>query len=135
MLKRLVSTQSFQVDLGLLLLRLSTGLLMMTHGWSKLQDYDERAMDFPDPLGVGSPVSLALTIFAEFFCSILVALGFLTRAALLPLIVMSIIIVLVIHGSDPLGDKEHGLLFLFPYLMLFFAGPGKYSIDSLIKKG
>jgi putative oxidoreductase len=42
------------------------------------------------------------------------------------------IIALLIHGSDPLGDKEHALLYLYTYLAIFLTGAGKYSIDAKV---
>lgn len=64
--------------LGKLILRLTFGLTMMTHGKGKLMDlFSGNPIDFPDPLGVGATTSLGLTVFAEFICSALVALGLL----------------------------------------------------------
>ena len=72
--------------LGLLLLRLGAGgLLLYGHGWAKLMHYSQRAAHFPDPLGIGSPRSLMLVIFAEVLCSVMVMLGFATRFACVPL--------------------------------------------------
>jgi putative oxidoreductase len=42
------------------------------------------------------------------------------------------IITFSIHGSDPLGNKEHAILYFITYLAIFFAGPGKYSIDMKV---
>ncbi len=136
-LQQFLNTQTFgsAADAGLLILRLATGLLMMTHGWPKLISFSEKADQFYDFIGLGGEVSLALTIFAEFFCSLFIVLGLGTRLFLIPLIIVSLVIVLVVHGADPLGDKEHGLLFLAPYITLILTGPGKYSIDFLLQPG
>lgn len=40
------------------------------------------ALAFPDPLGVGSEISLILAIFGEVFCSVLLIFGLLIRLAL-----------------------------------------------------
>ena len=82
-------------------------------------------------MGLGGEISLALTVFAEFFCSLLLVLGIGTRLFLIPLIIVAMVIVFVVHGADPLGDKEHGLLFLAPYITLMLTGPGKYSLRLL----
>jgi len=134
MLHRLWSTKPWAVDIALLALRLCMSLLMMTHGWSKFIHYSERASDFPDPLGVSSPVSLLLTIFAELFCSGFLLIGLFTRLALIPLMVTMLVAVFIIHRGDPFGDKEHAISFLIPYLALFLSGPGKYSVDRLLKR-
>lgn len=134
MLSRVWSVKPFSIDVGLLLVRLTLAVLMIPHGYSKFVSFAERSDSFPDPLGVGHPVSLCLVIFAELFCSILLAIGLFSRFALLPLIVTMIVAVLIIHGDDPFGDKEHALLFLVPYFGLFLTGPGGWSLDRLLKK-
>ncbi|MFN8691884.1 MAG: DoxX family protein, partial [Cyclobacteriaceae bacterium] len=65
---------------------------------------------------------------------LLVVVGLYTRLALVPLTICMAVAVFIIHGDDPFGDKEHALLFLLPYLALMFTGPGKYSLDRLIRK-
>ena len=101
-----------------------------SHGWGKLQKLMSGDMGFADPIGVGEEVSLVLTVFAEFFCGILVAVGLFTRAALIPLIITMWVAVFIIHADDPFGKQEFGLLYLIPYLALYFTGPGKYSVDK-----
>lgn len=107
---------------------------MITHGWSKLMNFKERLSTFSDPIGLGSEVSLTLIVFAEFFCSLFLILGLYTRLALIPLIIAMIVVAFIVHGDDPFGTKEKALLFLVAYLSLFFTGPGKYSLDSRLKK-
>lgn len=74
-------------NIALLVLRVGVSVLMMAHGYDKLthfQDYQKMFLNF---LGMGSTVSLALTVFAEFFCSILLILGLFSRLVVIPLII------------------------------------------------
>jgi putative oxidoreductase len=64
----------------------------------------------------------------------LLLIGLYTRLALIPLVICLFVIVFVVHGEDPLGDKEHAILYLAPYLTLMLTGPGKYSLDSWLRK-
>lgn len=122
-------------DIGLLVLRVATGAMMVgAHGWGKLAGFAERAPGFADPFGAGPHLSLALATGAEFFCGILVVLGLFTRLALVPLIATMLTIVFIIHGSDPWAKKEFALLYLVPFLSLAFTGPGRFSIDGLLKR-
>jgi putative oxidoreductase len=131
MKKLLFSNQPIAQDLGLLLLRLSAGGIMAySHGWGKLQSLFSEEIQFADPIGIGEEASLFLTVFAEFFCGILVAVGLFTRTALVPLIITMWVAVFIIHADDPFGKQEFGLLYLIPYLTLYFTGPGKLSLDK-----
>ena len=134
MLNRVWSVKPISIDFGLLLIRLTLAVLMIPHGYSKLISFAEKADTFPDPLGVGPAVSLGMVVFAEFFCSILLFFGLFTRFALLPLIAAMSVAALIFHASDPLGDKEHALLYLIPYVGLFLTGPGIWSLDRFLKK-
>jgi putative oxidoreductase len=131
MKKLLFSNKPFQIDLGLLLLRLASGGFMAySHGWGKLQQLLSGDMSFADPIGIGETPSFVLAVFAEFVCGILVALGLFTRVALVPLIITMGVAVFIIHAEDPFSKQEFGLLYLVPYLTLFLTGPGKLSLDK-----
>jgi putative oxidoreductase len=96
--------------------------------------FGEKAGVFPDPIGLGSQISLSLTIFAEVFCSIAIILGLATRLVAIPLIITMSVAVFIIHADDPWQKKEFALLYLVPYLTLVFTGAGRFSLDAVIKK-
>ena len=117
-----------------LILRIIGGGFMLTHGIPKLIKIIEGRMEFGDPIGLGVGPSLFLTVFAEFFCALMILLGLGTRLATLPLIITMAVASLVVHGDDPFSSKEKALMFLLIYVALFLIGGGKYSIDNYIKK-
>ncbi len=117
---------------ALLFIRVAIGFLMITHGWGKLQNFEAMATAFPDPLGVGVKTSLILAIGAEFFASIFLIFGLLTRLSLIPLMTTMGVAFFIIHASDPLKSKELALVYLVVYIFLFLKGPGKYSLDKLL---
>lgn len=108
--------------------------MLISHGWGKLINFGEKASVFPDPLGVGSMMSLSLAVFAEVFCSIAIILGFATRFVAIPLISTMFVAIFIIHADDPRQKKEFALLYLVPFLTLIFTGAGRFSLDSIIKK-
>jgi putative oxidoreductase len=121
-------------DWASLILRITLGGMMLLHGWDKLQSVMSGNIQFGDPIGLGVNTSMYLTVFAEFFCSILVLVGLWMRPALIPLIITMLVAVLVVHGADPLGEKEGALMYLLPYVALFLLGAGKYSLDFMMRK-
>jgi putative oxidoreductase len=117
-------------DLGLLFLRvLTSGTLIFDHGLSKLTSLPGILEHFPNPIGVGSAPSAILAIFAEFVCAALVMLGIFTRLALIPMIIVMLVAVFIVHGSDPFPDKEKAVLYLVVFIGLFFTGGGRYVLD------
>lgn len=122
-------------DFGLLFLRMSVGLfIVFGHGWDKLLNFGTMSAQFPDPLGLGSTVSLALIVFAEVFCALLFALGLVTRFSALPVIIMMLVAATVQHADDPWSKQEFALLYLIPFVTVFLSGPGKYSLDRILFK-
>ncbi|RYY40486.1 MAG: DoxX family protein [Chitinophagaceae bacterium] len=122
-------------DTALLAARVAVGVLMLTHGIPKmLMLFSGAPLQFPPVLGMDAQTSLALAVFAEVFCSILLIAGFATRLAAFPLAFTMLVAVLLIHAADPLTAKEPALLYLLVYSVLLFAGSGRYSVDYLLQR-
>ncbi|MFN4363838.1 DoxX family protein [Chryseobacterium hispalense] len=122
-------------DIILLVVRVFIGFAMLSHGFPKLQMLLEGGkIEFFDFLGLGLTISLTLTVFAEFVCSILLILGLFTRVALGFLIFTMIIAGFVVHGADPFEKREMSLIYLSVYLLLMTFGPGNISVDYMIEK-
>jgi putative oxidoreductase len=135
-MKRLFSTRYSEngMSFALLILRIVAGGLIMTHGYSKLVSFASKSSTFGDPYHIGSSTSLALVIFAEFFCGALVVMGLLTRLACIPLIITMGTVVFIVNHGKLTGTGELPVLFLGCFITLLFSGPGKASIDRLIGK-
>ena|SRR5688500_15790507 len=119
---------------ALLVFRLVAAGFMLTHGIPKLQRLlSGEEIKFADPYGLGPEVSFVLVIFAEFFCSILVSLGLLTRLAVIPLMITMATAVIFAHSEDPFGVKEKPLLFLLIFALLAVFGSGRYSVDRMLE--
>ena len=119
-----------KVDLGLLLFRIGISCLMLTHGIPKLiRFFGNEEIIFADPIGIGETTSFALTVFAEFLCSVLILVGLGTRLAAIPLMITLAVAALIVHMPDGFGRQELPLLYLTGYILLFLTGSGKYSLD------
>ena len=122
-------------DAGLLVMRLALGAMMIVgHGWPKIATFEQRAPRFLDPFGVGSEASLVMAIGAEVGCSILVMLGLGTRLAAVPLVVTMFVAAFVAHANDPWSTKEFAFVYLVPFLTLALTGPGRFSLDALVRR-
>lgn len=135
-MKRIFSTQhSAATDTALLITRIFVALMMLTHGIPKFgMLISGGEIQFPGVLGMSAEVSLFLAVFAEVACSILILFGLGTRLAAIPAIITMLVAALVIHAADPLKTQEPALLYLFAFIMLLFAGAGRYSFDHLIQQ-
>jgi putative oxidoreductase len=121
-------------SLGLLILRLGFGGLLLTHGYDKMVHYGEMSQQFMPFMGMSPSVSLGLLIFAEFFCSIFVIVGLLTRFACVPIIIAMAVALFMAHDGDVAGKGQAATLFLLSFLTLIFTGPGKFSMDAAFYK-
>jgi putative oxidoreductase len=122
-------------NITFLLLRLVFGTAMLAnHGYGKLVHFADRKDRFVDFLGMGSPATLALVIFAEFFCAIFIILGLFTRLAAVPLIVAMGYAFFVSNSGNLFGDGESAALFLTVFVALVLCGPGRISVDGMIQK-
>jgi putative oxidoreductase len=123
-------------EAGIGLLRISFGLmLVLAHGWPTLKGFLEGTTDpYPDPLGMGSYLTMGLMVFTEFFCALLVTLGVFTRWSLIPIVIGFSVAFFVHHANDPFGYKELSFHYLLVFVILFISGPGKFTLMSFIRK-
>ena len=115
----------------LFLIRLFFGILFFMHGLDKLTNFDQLSSTYPSVFGFGSYMTLILSVFTEFCCSLFLIFGLLTRLILLPMIVSMSVAFFVIHDSM-MPDGELSLIYLIIFLGLYLTGPGRYSLDYLI---
>ena len=135
-MKKLLSAKysAGAVSAAMLILRLGVGILMMHYGYDNLVHFSEYQEKFMNFMGMGRTLSLALVVFAEFFCSLFLILGLFTRLAVIPLIIVTGVIIFKVNHGHVFGDAENAPLYLTGYLVLLLVGPGRVSVDSMIGK-
>lgn len=117
----------------LLFMRLFFGALFFMHGLDKMMDFNTLSQTYPSVLGLGSYMTLMVTIFCEFACSMFLVAGLLIRVMLIPMIVAMAVAFFDIHdGMMPEGELS--LIFLIVFIVIFMTGPGRYSVDYLIDR-
>ena len=132
MLKKLLQpgNHTGNTNIALLLFRVGLGLMMLTHGYPKLQRLLAGEFQFGDPLGLSPEVSLVMAVLAEFVGSLLIIFGLATRIAVLPLIGTMAVAWIFVHGDDPFGTQEKAVLYLLCFIVLFITGAGNLSMDK-----
>lgn len=119
------------VSLLILLMRIFFGVLFFTHGLDKLMNFNELSYTYPDVLGFGSYMTLMITIFCEFCCSLFLIAGLLVRIMTIPMIIAMGVAFFDVHDAM-MPEGELALIYFIMFMILFFVGPGRYSVDYLI---
>jgi putative oxidoreductase len=137
MFKRLLRLDaiSSSQDFGLLVLRLIVPTsLFIKHGTEKLFTFSAMAQHFPNPLHIGSVLSLVIAMIADGICMPLLVIGLATRwAALWSFFNLLVAWAFVHHFQFAGHGGDHGeliVVYMGVMLTVFFAGPGKYSFDA-----
>lgn len=121
-----------------LLIRLVFGYFWLETGWAKLHNLDGFAGRFTE-WGIPFPLfNATLSAGTEFVGGALIMLGLFTRLTMIPMIVNMVVALLVVvlenvNGLDEFVELDE-VLYVFVFLWLFMAGPGRVSLDSLIAR-
>lgn len=121
-------------SLFLLIVRIIFGFMFMSHGIAKWIMFYNATETFPDPIGLGATLSFWLAIFAEILCTFGFILGALFRLSLIPMIFTMCVALLFIHAGDPFSKMEPAITYLTIFALMFFSGPGEFSVDVIMKK-
>jgi putative oxidoreductase len=89
--------------------------------------------NYPSVFGFGSYMTLMVSIFCEFCCSLFLIAGLMVRLVTIPMIVSMCVAFFDIHDAM-MPEGELSLIYLIVFLLLFLAGPGRYSLDYLIDR-
>jgi putative oxidoreductase len=122
------------IDLGLIILRISIGGLMLFHGIAKLEGltFIKEAL-----AGKGLPEILSYGVYiTEIVAPVLIIIGYRTRIASVVFILGMIMAVYLVHPDDIFSLSGTGAwaietigLFTFGALTLFFTGAGRYAFS------
>ena len=119
------------VSFLILAVRLFFGVLFFVHGLDKLMNFAVLSETYPSFFGLGSYMTLMLAVFSEFCCSLFLIAGLLERIMVLPMIVAMGVAFFDVHDAM-MPEGELSLIYLVMFIILFFTGPGRYSLDYLI---
>lgn len=120
---------------GLLILRLSLGILLIFHGINKIFNGVDSIIDMLNDKGIPGFLAYAVYI-GEVIAPLLLIIGYRARLAALLIAANFLVIIFIAHpgqissftGSGAWALEVQGL-FLFASLALFFTGGGKYGLS------
>ena len=78
-------------------------------------------------------MTLMLSIFVEFCCSMFLIAGLLIRITIIPMIIAMAVAFFDVHDAM-FPEGELSLIYLIIFIILYFTGPGRYSVDYLIDR-
>jgi putative oxidoreductase len=122
--------RSKQKTIGLFIFRITVSIMLMVHGVQKLDILLSSDLQFSDPIGLGSTLTLILVLIAEIFCPIFIIIGYKTRFASIGPIILMLVVVFIVKAGNPFEVREVALLYLVSYITIGLLGPGKLSIDK-----
>ena len=124
-------------SLGFLVLRLCVGVLLIHHGFEKLNDIDNFADAFVRPLHLPFPITLSyIAAFSEIGGSWLLITGLASRFGALA--ILGTMSVAIYHATSINGFNIYLLELLGLYwggaMCILLNGAGMFSVDELIKR-
>jgi len=118
---------------ALALLRIVAGVIFLAHGLQKLAGFPPADMVQPEVLTfmwIGGVLELG--------CGLLIALGLLTRLAAFVASGEMAVAYWMFHAPSSffpiLNGGDAAILYCFVFLYLVFAGPGRWSLDRLVRR-
>ena len=124
-------------SLGFLLLRLSIGIMLIHHGYEKLENIENFADAFVRPLHLPFPIFFSyVAAFSEIVGSWLIIFGLVTRLGALA--ILGTVSFGIYHALVTAGFNIYLLELLILYwggaACIVLTGGGKFSIDHLIAR-
>ena len=121
------------IDAGLLVLRIAVGTcLFVEHGLFKIPLLFQDAPQFPDPLLIGTRLTVAFAFLSDGIGAILALIGFATRVAVVIMIVnLTVAWGMVYQFRIEPANGELLALFLGGVAAIGLMGPGRYSVDAI----
>ncbi|GAC1347973.1 MAG: hypothetical protein NVS2B9_22110 [Myxococcales bacterium] len=121
-----------------LLVRLFVGYFFVETGWGKIHNLDAMTERFSG-WGIPAPAfNAALSGWTEILGGLLILVGLFTRVACIPMFInMAVALFAVklkkVGGLDDFVELDEPL-YALSFLWLFFAGPGRVSLDHLLAR-
>ncbi len=108
--------------------------MIRVHGLKKMAKDGSAAEVVPNPLNLPPKINQLIADFSDLIAPVLVALGFLTRISVLPILAVTLTGYFVVHRKDVLSIRDIPYMYSLSYLFIFLVGAGQFSADFYIYK-
>ena len=116
-------------NIGLFIFRVAVSLMLMVHGVQKLDVLLSSDLKFSDPIGLGPTTTLILVLIAEIICPVMIIVGYKTRLAVIPPIILMLVAAFIVKAGTAFEARELALLYLVSFVVMGLLGPGRLSVD------
>lgn len=124
------------LNIPLLLLRVSLGVMMLLHGIAKLNHGVDGIGNMLSEKGIPSFLAYGVLI-GELVAPLLMIVGYRTKVASIVFAFTMLVAVLLAHSADIFSLSKHGgwaielqALYFFGAVILILTGGGKYAVSS-----
>ncbi|TRZ43559.1 DoxX family protein [Robertkochia solimangrovi] len=108
--------------------------LMIVHGFKKIGLGITTTEIVPNPYHLPESLNQGFAILANLLFPIMVIFGFLTRLAVIPILMVTISGYFAVHWHDSLLVKDVPFMYSTAFLFILFSGPGRISVDHYLFK-
>lgn len=121
-------------DLSILVFRVAISIqLIVVHGLKKIGIGTEMAEKVPNPFHFPELINQIFAISSNLLFPIFIIMGFYTRIATIPILIVTLSGYFIVHWNDTLLQSDIPFMYSMAFLLVAFTGAGKYSIDSKLK--
>jgi putative oxidoreductase len=107
---------------------------MIVHGLKKVGWGVVVAETIPNPLHLPDVLNQGVAIAANLIFPMFIITGLFTRLAVLPILAVTLTGYFVQHGGESLLSRDVPFMYSLSFALIWFLGPGKYSLDSRMRK-
>lgn len=121
-------------DLSILVFRVVISIqLIVVHGLKKIGIGTDMAEKVPNPFHFPELINQTFAICSNILFPLFVIVGFYTRLATIPILIVTLSGYFIVHWNDTLLQSDIPFMYSMAFLLIAFTGAGKYSIDSKLK--
>ena len=126
--------QVMSFDVIILFFRVAVSVqLIVVHGLKKIGIGTQMAEKVPNPFLLPDGLNQIFAIASNLVFPLFIIVGFYTRISTIPILIVTLSGYFVVHWHDSLLENDVPFMYSVSFLLIAFAGSGKYSIDSRLK--